>query len=358
VKYYPNLSIYDVGRLGVTDFDVVLFCGLYYHLQHPLLAFEVLRGVMAEGGQIIVEGPTVDQTDRVFADFSARTWFSGDPTNWWIPTMPCLREWLDTTFFDVTAEWSGNRNFAPPPATHMRTPLRSAASRLRALRRRLGSAARAALPQPEVAHDRVGVLARATSAAERLTRRVLRKPLPPLSSAPEVTPGAIASFEDAATRFKEIAPWVRIRPDRTITVACAAFAKDPVFVAVLGDRTADRGLVVFFSRPGLSLTLQGALLGEQITWPPFVAALFPGAAPASVEAVFNEGHGYAQTPPDTVRRPRASELLLLEGCLRAVPGFIERHLDDAHGTQDVSIAMGTGTLAMTLWWIVEGEREL
>jgi hypothetical protein len=76
------------------------------------------------------------------------------------------------------------------------------------------------------------------------------------------------------------------------------------------------------------------------------------------EAVFNDGHAYMETPPNTLRRPRSGELLLLEGCLRAVPGFIERHGGAVSGTEEVSIAVTSGTLQMTLSWVVEGDREL
>jgi tRNA (mo5U34)-methyltransferase len=114
-RYYPNLSVYDIGRLGVTDFDVVIYCGIYYHLLEPLRAFTALREVMSEGGLMIVEGPALE-SERVFATFSARTWFAEDPTNWWVPTVPCLHEWLDCTFFDVVTEFSGNRDISGVPA--------------------------------------------------------------------------------------------------------------------------------------------------------------------------------------------------------------------------------------------------
>ena len=374
-RYYPNLSVYDIGRLGLTDFDVVIYCGIYYHLQEPLRAFAALREVMAEGGLMIVEGPAVDGTDRVFADFSARTWFAEDPTNWWIPSMPCLREWLDCSFLDVMAEFSGNRNLAAPPASHTpRSPARPLApappappiSILRRLRRRFTAATRGPVtppPSPVVAEtqDRISLIARATSPAERLAKRVRRQGLPALSSVPGVTPEAVAGFADAATSYHQAQPWQRIRPDRTIRLDCASYSKEPAFLMVLGLRTVNSGLVVFFQRPGLSLTLQGALLGELITWPPFLAAIFDGRAgrPAGeAEAVFNDGHGYTQTPPDTLRRPRSGELLLLEGCLRAVPGFIERHDGAVPATEDVSVAVTSGTLQMTLSWVVEGDREL
>jgi hypothetical protein len=176
-----------------------------------------------------------------------------------------------------------------------------------------------------------------------------------------MTPEVVAGFADAAKRYHRAQPWQRIRPDRMIKLDCASYSREPAFLMVLGDRTVDSGLVIFFQRPGFSLTLQGALLGELITWPGFLAAIFDGRAglpPGAAEAVFNDGHGYTQTPPNTLRRPRSGELLLLEGCLRAVPGFVERQGDNVHGTEDVSIAVTSGTMQMTLSWVVEGEREL
>jgi hypothetical protein len=50
VHYEPNLSVYDIESLGVRDFDVVIFAGVYYHLKDPLRALATLRRVMKEGG--------------------------------------------------------------------------------------------------------------------------------------------------------------------------------------------------------------------------------------------------------------------------------------------------------------------
>ena len=60
VKYHPQLSVYHVDRLGVTDFDVVVFAGVYYHIKDPLRAFTSLRRVMKEGAVIVVEGAIID----------------------------------------------------------------------------------------------------------------------------------------------------------------------------------------------------------------------------------------------------------------------------------------------------------
>jgi len=64
VKYFPKVSVYDVQQLGVQDFDVVIFCGVYYHLKNPLLALARLRQVMRDGGIIIVEGPVIPDSSK------------------------------------------------------------------------------------------------------------------------------------------------------------------------------------------------------------------------------------------------------------------------------------------------------
>ena len=366
-RYYPNLSVYDVGRLGIADFDVVIYCGIYYHLQDPLRAFAAIRDVMAEGGRIVVEGPVFDGTNRVFAEFSGRTWFADDPTNWWIPSLPCLREWLDCTFFDVEVEFSSNRNFAPPPATYPEAPATPPPAPVRpeGLWQRLKGALAAPVPDPPAAppaaviQDRISLVARATSPAERLMRRVGSRSLAPLAPGPGVNPEALARFQEAAAAYRRAEPWTQIRPDRVIELVCPSYSREPLFLTVLGDRTADRGLVIFLDRPGLSLSLQGALLGTTVTWPRFLAALFAstGSPSNDVEAVFNEGHDHRQ-PGNSLRRPAPAELSLLEGCLRAVPGFVERQKDAPKGREDAIVTVASGTLPMSLSWIVEGEREL
>jgi tRNA (mo5U34)-methyltransferase len=104
VKHCPTTSVYDVRTLGVDDFDVVVFSGVYYHLKHPLLALAALRQVMAEGGTLIVEGPIIDNVRDSFASFFYRDRFANDVSNWWVPTLRCLREWIECSYFEITAE--------------------------------------------------------------------------------------------------------------------------------------------------------------------------------------------------------------------------------------------------------------
>lgn len=103
-KYYPDLSVFDVSQLGVDDFDIVLYLGVHYHLRDPLLALTRLRQVMKEGAILLDEGQVIDDP-KIYAEFFYSRWFSDDGSNWWVPTIPCLREWINSTFFEVEHEY-------------------------------------------------------------------------------------------------------------------------------------------------------------------------------------------------------------------------------------------------------------
>jgi tRNA (mo5U34)-methyltransferase len=103
--YDPNISVFDIGKLGVQDFNVVIFCGIYYHLRDPLLAFARLRQVMAEGALIVVEGDAIYDVDDAYSRFFYRKIWRNDVSNWWVPTIPCLREWIEASYFEIVKEY-------------------------------------------------------------------------------------------------------------------------------------------------------------------------------------------------------------------------------------------------------------
>jgi tRNA (mo5U34)-methyltransferase len=130
-KYYPGVSVYEVKKqLGISDFDIVVFCGVYYHLKNPLLAFARLREVMKEGGVIIVEGDVIDSWQESYARFCYHQWHQKDPSNWWVPTVPCLREWVECSFFDILKEYVG-----PRPRSTIKTLLKDGVQPLLGRRR-------------------------------------------------------------------------------------------------------------------------------------------------------------------------------------------------------------------------------
>lgn len=104
VRYHPNVSVNDIKRLGERDFDVVIFCGVYYHLKNPLLAFSRLREVIRDGGTIIIEGPVVEGPQEAFARFYYREALFKDLSNWWVPTLSCLRQWVECSYFEILSD--------------------------------------------------------------------------------------------------------------------------------------------------------------------------------------------------------------------------------------------------------------
>jgi tRNA (mo5U34)-methyltransferase len=120
--YRPDVSVYDVPRIfPERDFDVVLFCGIYYHLRDPLLALSRLRQAMKPGGVLVVEGEVTLDRANCGAEFFYKNRRSNDPSNWWVPTIRCLHEWVESSYFDVLQEFL-------PPQPHRRMTL---AQRLR-----------------------------------------------------------------------------------------------------------------------------------------------------------------------------------------------------------------------------------
>lgn len=121
IKYYPRLRVQEITDLGIFDFDVVVFAGVYYHLKDPLLAFAKLRRVMKEGALIIVEGEVID-APGCYAEFYYVEHYADDRSNWWIPTVSCLRQWVECSFLEILTEY-------PEPPGHRRRVLTARAVR-------------------------------------------------------------------------------------------------------------------------------------------------------------------------------------------------------------------------------------
>ncbi len=94
-------QVYDLARSG-ERFDLVLFMGVFYHLRYPLLALDLVAGVVDR--LLLFQTLTMPDAEVAAApddlDFNDRTplaepgWpkmafiekkLAGDPTNWWAP---------------------------------------------------------------------------------------------------------------------------------------------------------------------------------------------------------------------------------------------------------------------------------
>jgi tRNA (mo5U34)-methyltransferase len=131
---HKQISVYDLNPVDFGYFDIVAFFGVYYHLKHPLLAFERINSILQTGG-ICIGGGT--GSDRWFhndasdceqgADFEkitkdiindesilnvetlnemaicgfSKSHFFKDNTNWFIPNKGCVDAWLAASGFNT-----------------------------------------------------------------------------------------------------------------------------------------------------------------------------------------------------------------------------------------------------------------
>jgi tRNA (mo5U34)-methyltransferase len=113
---YVQANIYDLNPAQLGTFDVVLFLGVLYHLRHPLLALDRLRGLCRE--LLILESLVCDarvftgfETGRPLAELAPRLMdvplaqflpvgrFHSDSTNKWVPNIACLGALLEDSLF-------------------------------------------------------------------------------------------------------------------------------------------------------------------------------------------------------------------------------------------------------------------
>lgn len=58
---HVRLSVYDLDPDEIGKFDIVAFYGVFYHLKHPLLAFERCNSVLKDEGLFIGGGTGLDR---------------------------------------------------------------------------------------------------------------------------------------------------------------------------------------------------------------------------------------------------------------------------------------------------------
>ncbi|MCE9631740.1 MAG: class I SAM-dependent methyltransferase [Planctomycetia bacterium] len=115
-EYFQG-SVYGLNEfLNGRTFDVVLFFGVWYHLKHPVLAFEQIASVLSPIGVVYFEGEALKNyaalpdgstyPDSQFvaqlaeSDIPMTLYYSGpykqDQWSWFVPNRACVNEWLET----------------------------------------------------------------------------------------------------------------------------------------------------------------------------------------------------------------------------------------------------------------------
>ena len=94
-----DIDVMDLTPERVGTFDLVLFLGVLYHLRHPFLALERVASVARD--RLILE-TVVDMVgfSRPAMAFYPDRELNGDPTNWWGPNAPAVRDMLESLGFE------------------------------------------------------------------------------------------------------------------------------------------------------------------------------------------------------------------------------------------------------------------
>lgn len=124
--HYVQGNVYHLGDIfGDHQFDVVLFFGVWNHLKHPLIALEQIHRVLHDDGLLCFEGEcllnhvpappdgapclSVEEARAIGRGAAPLSMFfagayKGDPWSWNIPNPACVRQWFESSAFEVLAE--------------------------------------------------------------------------------------------------------------------------------------------------------------------------------------------------------------------------------------------------------------
>ncbi len=93
---YLRASVYELPAKLDEQFDIVAFCGVLYHLRHPLLALDVVR-VLTKGRALIetaVSDRVLSEVARIpLVHFHRLDDLNGDGSNWFEPSTTALIDW-------------------------------------------------------------------------------------------------------------------------------------------------------------------------------------------------------------------------------------------------------------------------
>ena len=103
---FRQMSVYDIHPSEIGHFDIVFFLGVYYHLKNPILALERIAGLTRE--RLIVESEIIpvqphsvnsQASGEGISRFYEGDELAADPSNWWVPNVPCLLQTIRAAGF-------------------------------------------------------------------------------------------------------------------------------------------------------------------------------------------------------------------------------------------------------------------
>ena len=202
-------------------------------------------------------------------------------------------------------------------------------------------------------------------ALEDLKRYMTEDEAPGLLDMPRVTPEIVGRFFKASADFYRKAPWRLLGDENAIKVECDKFQSGPWYAVVMGQSGITLGLVLYEDLDvlralwvkdlpdresarhtvGLAVTFDSKL---NLSATDFDAAERFGwdvAGPEAYPLV------YRKEPGMSIRPPLSWELVLMEGCLQAIPDFISQRKPGDLTTHRLTVPVATGKLDLVLSWV-------
>ncbi len=207
---------------------------------------------------------------------------------------------------------------------------------------------------------------------EDLIQHLLRDEPPGLLDVPRVTPETVGSVFSAAADFYRKAPWRTLGDRRGIRVECPRFQSGPWAAVVMGQAGMTLGLALYERLDHLRALWArepdpNDELVRRIT---SLAVTFDRESLARPKDAFAAAkYGWEVADPEAfpdidrkepgmrIRPPLSWELILLEGCLRAIPAFLVRYAPGDPARSKMTVPVATGELDLVLSWIDESSDD-
>jgi tRNA (mo5U34)-methyltransferase len=101
---YETATVYDLPKLGLGTFDVVLFLGVLYHVRHPLLALEAVCAMCRD--MVLIDSFVVDPGESRLSqplipsmEFYELDELGNQLDNWYGPSTECLQAMIRSSGF-------------------------------------------------------------------------------------------------------------------------------------------------------------------------------------------------------------------------------------------------------------------
>jgi tetratricopeptide (TPR) repeat protein len=203
---------------------------------------------------------------------------------------------------------------------------------------------------------------------EDLTEHLLKDEPPGMLEMPRVTPEMVGSLFQAAADFYRKAPWRFVADRYAVRVECRRFESGPWWAVIMGQAGLTLGLVLYDRFDQLRQLWKSDRdeerdLARMMTSLALTFEREPDVPPKDVDAAARYGWEvvdpevfpafYRKEPGLSMRPPLSWELVLIEGCLRAIPAFLARYLPGDDARSEMTVPVATGELDLTLSWVDE-----